>query len=36
MNADFEQLRGDQRRWADFKAESSEWDTTSADTGAGA
>jgi hypothetical protein len=34
MNTDFERLHGDQIAWADFKAETAEWDTTSSDTGA--
>lgn len=35
MNADFEQLRGDERAWAQFKVETAEWDTTSSDPAAG-
>lgn len=31
LNADFEELRSNQDAWADFKAETAEWDTTSSD-----
>lgn len=34
MNADFVRLREDPGAWADFKRETAEWDTTSADAGA--
>jgi hypothetical protein len=35
MNSDFEQLRRDETAWAEFKAETAAWDSTSADGGAG-
>ncbi|MGI8800717.1 MAG: hypothetical protein ACR2KV_00880 [Solirubrobacteraceae bacterium] len=33
MNDDFDKLRNDGTRWADFNAETAAWDTTTADTG---
>lgn len=36
MNSDFERMRGDEVAWADFKAETAEWDSTSGDRGAAA
>jgi hypothetical protein len=31
MNVDFVRLRGDEAAWADYKAETTAWDTTSSD-----
>jgi hypothetical protein len=35
MNDDFGALRDDATRWAEFQAETTVWDTTSADVGSG-
>jgi hypothetical protein len=36
MNDDFQRLRGDEPAWQEFKAETTLWDTASADVGADA
>lgn len=33
MNDDFQRLRGNEPGWAEFKAETAAWDTTTADVG---
>ena len=35
MNSDFDRIRGNEVAWADFKAETAEWDSTSGDRGSG-